>query len=99
MRRPRSTDYDWIIYDTIYILITLTGDSREENLQAKPNKPPAFSQGLSSNGAWNSSTSHGLGFIELKKQQQEEGRGRADGLGWVGVLMEMERDGIADITW
>lgn len=50
MRRPRSTDYDWIIYDTIYILITLTGDSREENLQAKPNKPPAFSQGLSSNG-------------------------------------------------
>lgn len=33
------TDYDWIIYGTIYILITLTGDSREPNLQAKANKP------------------------------------------------------------
>lgn len=33
------TDYDWIIWGTIYILITSTGDSREPNLQAKANKP------------------------------------------------------------
>lgn len=32
MRGSWSTDYDWIIYDIIYILITLTGDSREQRL-------------------------------------------------------------------
>lgn len=38
MRGSRSTDYDWIIYDIIYILITLSGDSREPSLQANANK-------------------------------------------------------------
>lgn len=38
MRGSRSTDYDWIIYDIIYILITLTRGSREPSLQANANK-------------------------------------------------------------
>lgn len=38
MRGSRSTDYDWIIYDIIYILITLTGGSREPSLEANANK-------------------------------------------------------------
>lgn len=38
MRGPQSTDYDWIIYGIIYILITLTEGSREPSLQAKANK-------------------------------------------------------------
>lgn len=38
MRGSRSTDYDWIIYDIIYILITLAADSREPGLQASANR-------------------------------------------------------------
>lgn len=40
MRGSRPTDYDWIIYDIIYILITLTGGSREPSLEANANKTP-----------------------------------------------------------
>lgn len=51
MRGSLSTDYEWIISDIIYILITLTRGSREPGLRANANKTPAFSWGLSSNGA------------------------------------------------
>lgn len=38
MRGSRSTDYDWIIYGIIYILITLAQGSRETSLGASANK-------------------------------------------------------------
>lgn len=38
MRGSRSTNYDWIIYDIIYILFTLTEGSREPRLEANANK-------------------------------------------------------------
>lgn len=75
MRGSQSTDYDWIIYDIIYILITLTRGSREPSPQANANKTPLLAGGLSSNGPGIQAPAKGLSFIGVKKRQGEMGRG------------------------
>lgn len=95
MRGSRSTDYDWIIYDIIYILITLTRGSREPSLQANANKTLLLA------GDW---VQTGLEFkhqpqIEFQRGEEAAGRRGGECLWLVGVEMEMERDGIADISW
>ncbi len=93
MRGSRSTDYDWIIYDIIYILITLTRGSREPSLQANANKTPLLARDWVQTG------------LEFKHKPDwvsvgwRSGRRGTEGLGLMGVEMEMERDGIADISW
>lgn len=99
MRGSQSTDYDWIIYDIIYILITLTGGSREPSPQANANKTLLLAGGLSSNGPGIQAPTKGLSFVGVKKRQGEmgEGRGRQRACDWWGWTV-MERDGIADIS-
>lgn len=96
MRGSQSTDYDQIIYDIIYILITLTRGSREPSLQANANKI------LLLVGDW---VQTGLEFKHQPQIEFQWGE-KATGEGWgglwlVGVEMEMdmERDWIADISW
>lgn len=92
MRGSRSTDYDWIIYDIIYILITLTRGSGEPGLQANVNKTLLLA------ADW---VQTGLEFKyqpQIEFQRGEEAAVKGKG-GLAGAEMEMERDGIADISW
>ena len=94
MRGSRSTDYDWIIYDIIYILITLTRGSREPSLRANANKTLLLARD------WVQTGQEFKHQPRIDFQQGEEaagGVGGLEGLRLVGV--EMERDEIADISW
>lgn len=83
MRGSQSTDYDWIIYDIIYILITLTRGSREPSPQANANKTLLLAADWVQTGL---EFKHQPG-IEFQRGEDQAGgvEGEAEGLRLVGV--------------